>query len=147
MLSSAYPWIKSLHIVAVISWMAGLFYLPRIFVYHAERAPAGSETSETFKVMERKLLRLIMTPAMVVTWLLGVLLAATPGLVDWSAGWIYVKVLAVAGLTLFHHWLGQRRRDFAGDRNRVTGRSYRMMNELPLLALVIIVVMVVVRPF
>jgi putative membrane protein len=146
-LTIAYPWIKALHIVALISWMAGLFYLPRIFVYHVERAPVGSETSETFKVMERKLLRLIMNPAMFATWGFGVLLALTPGIVDWGAGWFYVKLTAVAGLTLFHHWLGRRRRDFAADRNLVTGRRYRLMNEVPTLAVLIIVVMVVVRPF
>jgi putative membrane protein len=148
MLVSAYPWIKSLHIVAMVAWMAGLFYLPRLFVYHSERASPGSEQSEVFKVMERKLLRLIMNPAMVATWVFGVLLALTPGLVDWSgAAWMYVKLLMVLGLTLFHHWLALRRKDFARDANKVSGRTFRLMNELPLAALVVIVVMVVVRPF
>lgn len=148
LLTTAYPWIKSLHIVAMASWMAGLFYLPRLFVYHAERAAPGSETSEVFKIMERKLFRLIMNPAMVVTWILGLLLAVTPGIVDWTgSAWIYVKLAAVVGLTWFHHWLGRRRRDFARDSNPVSGRTYRMMNELPLVALLVIVVMVVVRPF
>lgn len=146
-LSIAYPWIKAFHIVAVISWMAGLFYLPRLFVYHVERAPAGSETSETFKVMEHKLLRLIMAPAMIATWILGILLALTPGIVDWSAGWFYVKLLGVAGLTVFHHWLGKRRRDFETDSNSRSGRTYRLMNEVPTLAVLVIVIMVVVRPF
>jgi uncharacterized integral membrane protein (TIGR00701 family) len=94
-LVAAYPWIKSLHIVAMVAWMAGLFYLPRLFVYHSERASPGSEQSETFKIMERKLLRLIMNPAMAATWILGILLAITPGIVDWSgAGWIYVNLRA-----------------------------------------------------
>lgn len=146
-LSIAYPWIKAFHIVAVISWMAGLFYLPRLFVYHVERAPAGSETSETFKVMEHKLLRLIMAPAMIATWILGILLALTPGIVDWSAGWFYVKLLGVAGLTVFHHWLGKRRRDFETGSNSRSGRTYRLMNEVPTLAVLVIVIMVVVRPF
>jgi putative membrane protein len=146
-LNAAYPWTKSLHIVAVISWMAGLFYLPRLFVYHAERAAPGSETSETFKIMERKLLRLIMNPAMIATWLLGITLALTPGLVDWSAGWFYVKLAGVSALTYFHHWLGWRRKDFLADRNQTSGRTFRLANELPLAALVVIVVMVVVRPF
>lgn len=146
-LSAAYPWTKSLHIVAVISWMAGLFYLPRLFVYHAERAAPGSETSETFKIMERKLLRLIMNPAMIATWLLGIALALTPGLVDWGAGWFYVKLVGVSALTYFHHWLGWRRKDFLADRNRTSGRTFRLANELPLAALLVIVVMVVVRPF
>jgi putative membrane protein len=147
-LVTVYPWIKSLHIVAMVAWMAGLFYLPRLFVYHSERASPGSEQSETFKIMERKLLRLIMNPAMAATWILGILLAITPGIVDWSgAGWIYVKLLVVFGLTLFHHWLALRRKDFARDTNKVSGRTYRLMNELPLAGLLVIVVMVVVRPF
>jgi putative membrane protein len=147
-LTTAYPWIMSLHIVAMASWMAGLFYLPRLFVYHAEQAAPGSETSEVFKVMERKLYRLIMNPAMIATWCLGLLLALTPGIVDWTgSAWFYVKLAAVAGLTWFHHWLGLRRKDFVADRNAVTGRSYRMLNELPIVALLVIVVMVVVRPF
>jgi putative membrane protein len=147
-LSAAYPWIKALHIVAIVSWMAGLFYLPRLFVYHAERAEPGSELAEVFKVMETKLLRLIMNPAMAATWVLGILLALTPGLVDWrSDGWIYVKLAGVGALTWFHHWLALRRKDFVRDRNRFSGRTYRLMNELPLAALLLIVVMVVVRPF
>jgi putative membrane protein len=146
-LSLAYPWIKALHIVAVVSWMAGLFYLPRLFVYHAELAAAGSELAEVFKVMEAKLLRLIMNPAMTATWALGILLALTPGVVEWSEAWIYVKLAGVAVLTWFHHWLALRRKDFARDANRLSGRTYRLANELPLAALVLIVVMVVVRPF
>jgi putative membrane protein len=148
LLTALYPWIKSLHVISMVAWMAGLFYLPRLFVYHAEQAPMGSATSETFKVMERKLLRLIMSPAMIATWVFGVLLLVTPGIVDWlSDGWIYVKLAAVLGLTWFHHWLAQQVKNFGDDCNDVTGRRYRMMNEVPTLALVIIVVMVIVRPF
>lgn len=147
LLSALYPWTKALHIVAIVAWMAGLLYLPRLFVYHAD-APAGSAVSETFKVMERRLHRAIMSPAMVVTWLAGLMLAATPGLVAWgSDGWIWVKLAGVGYLTWFHHWLGRRRRDFAKDRNGLGSRTYRMMNETPTIALVVIVVMVVVRPF
>jgi putative membrane protein len=147
-LSAIYPWTKALHIIAVVSWMAGLFYLPRLFVYHAERAAPGSELAEVFKVMEAKLLRLIMNPAMIATWILGILLAVTPGLVDWRGdAWIYVKLAGVLALTWFHHWLARRRKDFARDANRLPGRTYRLMNELPLVALIVIVVMVVVRPF
>lgn len=146
-LAAAYPWTKVLHIVAMVAWMAGLFYLPRLFVYHAERAPAGSEMAETFATMERRLLRGIMNPAMTATWIFGIMLALTPGLVDWSQGWIYVKLTAVAALTVFHHWLARRRKDFARGENRLSGRSWRLANELPLLALLVIVTMVVARPF
>jgi putative membrane protein len=146
-LAAAYPWTKVLHIVAMVAWMAGLFYLPRLFVYHSERAQAGGELAQTFEVMERKLLRGIMNPAMIATWTLGILLALTPGLVDWNRGWIYVKLATVAALTVYHHWLGRRRKDFLLGENRLSGRSWRLVNELPLVALVIIVTMVVVRPF
>ena len=146
-LATTYPWTKVLHIVSMVAWMAGLFYLPRLFVYHAETAPPGSPLSETFKTMERKLFRQIMNPAMIATWTFGLLLAFTPGIVDWSSGWIYVKLFAVAALTGFHHWLGRRRRDFSRDENRLSGRTYRLVNELPLLALLVIVTMVVVKPF
>lgn len=146
-LSAAYPWTKVLHIVSVVAWMAGLFYLPRLFVYHAERAAQGGELADTFAVMERKLLRGIMNPAMTATWIFGIALALTPGLVDWGAGWIYVKLAAVTLLTIFHHWLALRRKDFARGENRVSGRTWRLVNELPLVALVVIVTMVVVRPF
>ena len=148
LLSGLYPWTKALHIIAMVAWMAGLFYLPRLLVYHAERAAPGSELSETFKVMERRLLRAIMAPAMAATWLLGLMLAATPGLVDWGHDlWIWVKLSAVLGLSWLNGWLARRVADFAADRNRVSGRTYRLANEAPTLALVVIVVMVVVRPF
>jgi protoporphyrinogen IX oxidase len=146
--SAAYPWIKAFHVIAVVTWMAGLFYLPRLFVYHAERGAPGSDLSEVFKVMERKLQRLIMLPAMIATWILGMLLILTPGIITWSAdGWIYVKLTAVAVLTWFHHWLVRRRRDFAEDRNTVPARHYRLMNEVPTGALFVIVLMVIVKPF
>jgi putative membrane protein len=111
LLSALYPWIKALHLVAVISWMAGLLYLPRLFVYHCD-APPGSPQSETFKVMERRLLRGIMNPAMAATFALGGVLLATPGVVDWSAGWIHLKLALVAGLTVAHHLMGRWRQDF-----------------------------------
>jgi putative membrane protein len=141
-----YPWLKALHILSVIAWMAGLLYLPRLFVYHADARP-GSDASETFKVMERRLLRGIMHPALVGTYLFGALLAATPGLVDWSQGWIYVKLAAVLALTAIHQRLSVWRRDFAADRNRRSAGFYRAINEVPTLLLILIVVMVVVRPF
>jgi protoporphyrinogen IX oxidase len=146
-LIAVYPWTKVLHIVAMVAWMAGLFYLPRLFVYHAERAASGGAMAETFATMEGRLFRGIMNPAMIATWLFGLALALTPGIVDWSHGWIYVKLSAVVALTGFHHWLGRRRKDFARGDNRLSGRTWRLVNELPLVALLVIVTMVVVRPF
>jgi len=142
-----YAWLKAFHIIAVIFWMAGMLYLPRLFVYHCG-AEVGSVQSETFKVMERRLLRAIMNPAMIATWLFGLALLATPGVVDWGRDlWIYPKLASVGALTWLHHWLGLRRKEFAADRNIRTGRTYRMMNEVPTVALIVIVIMVIVRPF
>lgn len=147
LLIAAYPWTKALHIISMVAWMAGLFYLPRLFVYHSERG-GPDDVTETFKVMERRLLRFIMNPAMTATWIFGILLVLTPGIVDWrSEGWFHVKLAAVVAMTWVHHWLALRRKDFARDANTRSGRTYRMMNELPTLLLVVIVVMVVVRPF
>ncbi len=145
-LTALYPWIKALHIIAVISWLAGLLYLPRLFVYHAS-APVGSETAETFKVMERRLLRGIMTPAIVLTYIFGAVLAAIPGVVDWRHGWIWAKLALVAVLTLFHHMLMRWRRAFAEDRNRHTARFFRIVNELPAALMLAIILLVVVKPF
>ena len=147
LLLAGYPWIKAFHVVALVSWMAGLFYLPRLYVYHAERGKPGGELSETLTVMEFKLLKYIMNPAMIATWVLGILLASTPGVVDWTAGWFYIKVVFVLALSGFQGWLTARGRDFASDRNTVSGRTYRLMNEVPTIALVVIVIMVIVRPF
>ncbi|HEX4112490.1 MAG TPA: protoporphyrinogen oxidase HemJ [Stellaceae bacterium] len=145
-LADAYPWIKSAHIVSVVAWLAGLLYLPRLFVYHAEAAP-GSDQSETFKLMERRLLRGIMNPAMIATLIFGALLAATPGLVDWSMGWIWVKLTGVAGLSLLHHLYARWRKDFAADKNTRPAKFYRLANEIPMVILIVIVVMVVAKPF
>jgi protoporphyrinogen IX oxidase len=141
-----YPWLKALHIVSVVAWMAGLLYLPRLFVYHAEARPGG-EAAETFKLMERRLLRQIMNPAMVATYVFGILLALTPGVVEWSQGWIYIKLVGVAGLTILHHRLARWRRDFAADANRHPARVFRLVNEIPTLLLLLIVLMVVAKPF
>ena len=146
-LSMSYPWIKAIHIMAVISWMAGLFYLPRLFVYHAERVEAGSETDGLFQVMEVKLLRFIMNKAMIATWIAGLLMVLTPGIIDWSAVWPYTKGISVIAMTWFHMWLAGRRKDFERGENVLTGRRYRMMNEVPTVLMLIIVVSVVVRPF
>jgi putative membrane protein len=145
-LADAYPWIKSAHIVSVVAWLAGLLYLPRLYVYHADAAP-GSDKSETFKLMERRLLRGIMNPAMIAAYVFGIALAATPGLVSWSMGWIWVKLAGVAGLTLYHYLLSRWRKEFAEDRNRRRARFYRFINEIPFLVLILIVVMVVAKPF
>ena len=147
LLTSLYPWTKSFHVMSVLAWMAGLFYLPRLYVYHVEQIAPGSPADATFQTMERKLLRQIMNPAMVATWALGLCLALTPGVVDWSAVWPWTKAAAIGGMTWFHHWLGLRRKDFAAGRNTRTGRTYRMMNEVPTLLMVVIVISVIVRPF
>ncbi|MCV6596678.1 MAG: protoporphyrinogen oxidase HemJ [Mangrovicoccus sp.] len=146
-LSAAYPWVKSMHVVSVIAWMAGLFYLPRLFVYHVEQVGAGSETDTLFQTMEMKLLRLIMNPAMISTWIFGLLLVFTPGIIDWTAIWPYAKFAAVGGMTWFHHWLGLRRKDFIAGVNTRSGRDYRIMNELPTLFMLVIVFAVIARPF
>jgi len=144
--SAAYPWLKALHIVAVIAWMAGLLYLPRLFVYHAE-APAGSNRAATFEIMERRLMRGIMMPALFMTYLFGIALLATPGIVDWRQGWIWAKLALVLLLTVFHGFLERWRRDFAAGRNAHRARFYRIVNELPTLAMIAIVILVVVKPF
>jgi protoporphyrinogen IX oxidase len=144
-LSVLYPWTKSMHVVAVIAWMAGLFYLPRLFVYHAEVVDLGGETDALFQTMERRLLRAIMNPAMIATWVFGLLLVLTPGVVDWGEIWPWTKAAAVLTMTWFHHWLSLRRKDFAVGRNRLDGRRYRMMNELPTVLVIVIVFSVIVK--
>jgi putative membrane protein len=144
-LADWYPVIKSLHVISVISWMAGLFYLPRLFVYHAEQVQAGSRTDAMFQTMERRLLRAIMNPSMLATWLFGLALVFTPGVVDWSAPWSWVKAACVLAMTGFHGWLAARRRDFAAGRNSRSGRTYRMMNEVPTVLMVVIVFAVITR--
>lgn len=140
-----YPWVKTAHILSLIAWMAALFYLPRLFVYHADAAPGG-ETSETFKVMERRLLRAIGNPAMIATWVFGLWLAI--GYVGFAGnGWLHAKIFLVVLLTGYHMMLARWRRGFAEDRNAKTGRFFRMINEVPTLLLIGIVILVVVRPF
>lgn len=143
-LGSVYLWVKALHVMAVLAWMAGLFYLPRLFVYHAERGQSGAEPAATLGIMEEKLLRMIMNPAMIVAWLCGLALVLTPGIVDWSMIWPWTKAAAVLAMTWFHMWLaGQRRKLVAG--HGLSGRSYRMMNELPTLLMVVIVLSVILK--
>ncbi len=145
-ISEFYPWIKALHIISVISWMAGLLYLPRLFVYHCE-LEGGSAESERFKAMEWRLLRAIMNPAMIAAYLFGGLLLAIPGLIDWSSGWIYTKFVLIAGMTEMHHRLARWRKDFAADRNQRPAKFYRIANEVPTLLMIGIVILVVVKPF
>lgn len=144
LLASLYPWTKSLHIMSVIAWMAGLFYLPRLFVHHVEQAD-NAHMRETFQMMEKKLLKLIMNPASIATWVFGLMLVFTPGIVDWGMVWPWTKAVAVIAMTWFHHWLGKRRKDLEAGTNRVTGRQYRMMNEVPTLLMIVIVLSVVVK--
>lgn len=146
LLSSVYPWVKALHVVSVMSWMAGLFYLPRLYVYHAEQVQAGLLMAEDlFQTMERRLLRAIMTPAMIATWLFGLMLVMTPGIVDWSAVWPWAKTAGVLGMTWFHMWLAARRKEFAAGANLRTGRTYRIMNEVPTILMLVIVFAVIVK--
>ncbi len=142
----AYPWIKALHIIAVIAWMAGQLYLPRLFVYHCAAEP-GSVQSETFKVMERRLLRAIMNPAMAAAWLFGIALLLTPGAVDWSDGWVHAKLVLVIAMSALHGALARWRHDFANDANTHSARFYRYANEAPTALLVAIVILAVVKPF
>ena len=145
-LDSAYLWIKVGHIVSVISWMAGMFYLPRLFVYHAERGAVGSELDQTFQVMEAKLLKVIMGPAMMASWFFGLILIGM-GAFDFGAGWSWVKLVAVILMTVTHVWLSRCCKDFAQGRNIRNGRYFRLVNEVPTVLMFIIVIMVVVRPF
>ncbi|GJE15790.1 protoporphyrinogen oxidase HemJ [Methylobacterium marchantiae] len=141
-----YPWIKAIHVIAVISWMAGLLYLPRLFVYHASLPAdaASSAQSETFKVMERRLMKAIMNPAMIVTWLLGLFLAWQSGF--YASGWMQAKFVLVLAMSGCHGWFSRMVKDFAADRNIRNHRFYRMVNEVPTLLMVAIVVLVVVKP-
>jgi len=149
LLLSLYFWIKAIHLIAVISWMAGLLYLPRLFVYHCEAAP-GSETSETFKVMEEKLARYIMRPAMLVSLGLGLLMIAvpgTPGYLPQAGYWLWLKLFFVVGLLGAHFAMMGWKNDFALDRNARPQRFFRIANEVPTLLMVGIVICVVVKPF
>lgn len=146
-MADLYPWIKSLHVISVIAWMAGLFYLPRLYVYHVEQDAVTGPTEEMFQTMERRLLKAIMNPSMIATWIFGVWLALTPGIVDWAAFWPYMKFMAIVGMTWFHIWLAKERKALLVGSSTVTGRGFRVMNEVPTLLLIIIVVSVIARPF
>jgi len=139
-------WVKALHVLSIIAWMAGMLYLPRLFVYHAGVA-VGSEASETFKVMERRLYRGITTPAMIASWIFGLWLAFGFGIVDFSEGWMWLKAVFVLALSAAHGFYGRLLRDFATDRNQRPARFFRMINEIPFVFAIVIVIAVIVRPF
>jgi len=141
-----YLWFKAFHIIAMVAWMAGLFYLPRLFVYHADAAP-GSAVSETFKVMEARLAGMIMAPAAIATWVLGIGLAHITGQFSAPQAWFIIKMVAVIGLSVFHIVLLQHKTAFAKDRRIKPARYYRMINEVPTVLLIVIVIMAVVKPF
>lgn len=145
-LGAAYLWIKAAHIVFAIAWMAGLLYLPRLFVYHCGVAP-GSGNGEVFKVMERRLFRGIMTPAMLGAWALGALLVAASPAALLGTGWFYAKFALVLAMTGLHGFMGRWRREFAAGRNRRSAGFYRLVNEAPALLMVVIVILAVVEPF
>ncbi|MEQ1647339.1 MAG: protoporphyrinogen oxidase HemJ [Hyphomicrobiaceae bacterium] len=140
----AYDWIKAVHVMAIIAWMAGMLYLPRLFVYHTD-ARVGSELSETLKIMERRLLRIIINPAMVLAWVVGLWLAWSGG---WfKAPWFHGKLLFVIGLSAVHGHLAKSVRLFAADKNVRSSRHWRILNEVPALLMVVIVILVIVKPF
>jgi protoporphyrinogen IX oxidase len=139
-----YEWLKAFHVIAIIAWMAGMLYLPRLFVYHCEAEP-GSRQSETFKVMERRLLKAIINPAMVVSWGLGLWLAWKGGW--YAAPWLQAKVVLAVAMSGMHGFFVRWVRDFAVDRNRHTQKFYRIINEVPTIIMIVIVILVVVKPF
>lgn len=139
-------WVKALHVISVIAWMAGMLYLPRLFVYHAD-AEKGSVQSETFKVMERRLYRAITTPAMIASWVFGLWMIFLYGTGLFAMGWIWVKLAFVLVLSGIHGFLGRTLKAFARDENTRPAKFYRMINEVPTLAMIVIVIMVIVKPF
>lgn len=149
-LADLYVWTKSLHVMSVLAWMAGLFYLPRLFVYHVEGlnkqgVERDSDMDLLFRHQERLLLKAIMAPAMVSSWLFGLLLVLTPGIVDWESIWAWTKAASIIGMTWFHFWCAKARVDLAEGRSSLTGRQFRMMNEVPTLFMIVIVLSVIVK--
>lgn len=141
-----YLWIKALHIISVIAWMAGMLYLPRLFIYHVSAAP-GSDKSETFKVMERRLLRAIINPAMIAAFLFGGLLIAAQGGEIWQSPWFHLKGVCILGLAALHAMLARWRKEFFMDQNQHSEKFFRIANEVPTVLMIIIVIMAVVKPF
>lgn len=144
MLVEWYFWVKAFHIMSVIAWMAGLFYLPRLYVYHVER-PARPEPADTLIIMEEKLLRVIMNPSMISAWFFGLLLAITPGVVSFDTIWVWAKLAGILAMTGFHMWLARQRRLLLSGTSTMSGRQFRMMNEVPTVLMVVIVLSVVIK--
>jgi protoporphyrinogen IX oxidase len=142
----AYVWLKALHVISIIAWMAGLLYLPRLFVYHAAE-PAGSPASETFKVMELRLFRYIMVPAMLASYLFGIWMIVELGNSVWTMGWLHAKLVLVLMITMMHEMMGMWRRRFAQDRNQHSQKFFRVVNEVPTLLMIGIVILAIVKPF
>ncbi|MCB6177993.1 CopD family protein [Rhodobacter sp. Har01] len=136
---------RSMHIISVMAWMAGLFYLPRLFVYHVEEVGSGNPTDRLFQTMERRLIKAIMNPAAISTWVFGLCLVFTPGIVDWGSYWPWFKAFCVLVMTWFHFWCDWRRKEFAAGTNRLTGRAFRAMNELPTVLMFVIVFAVILK--
>ena len=143
-MSDSYAWLLALHIIAVIAWMAGMLYLPRLYVYHATAEPC-SELAGTFKLMERRLLRAIINPAMIAAWIFGLLLAWRGD--HWGEGWFHAKLVLLLAMQLIHASYARWRRQFAADANRHGARFYRVMNEAPTLLMILIVLLAVLKPF
>jgi putative membrane protein len=143
-MADLYPWIKALHVISVIAWMAGMLYLPRLFVYHAD-TPKGSPQSETFKVMERRLLKAIINPAMIATWLFGIAMVVMGD--AWNQKWLWAKLVLVLILSGLHGMFSRWQRDFANDANTRPAKFYRLINEVPTVLMILIVVLVIVKPF
>lgn len=141
---TVYPWVKALHVIAVISWMAGMLYMPRLFIYHTD-SEKGSQQSETFKVMEKRLLTVIMNPAMILSWVLGLYMAAF--IHHFQGGWLHAKLLAVVLLSATHGYFAGAVKRFARDENTRSPRFWRLMNEVPTVLMILIVILVVVQPF
>lgn len=149
-----YEWLKILHILAWTSWMAGLFYLPRLFVYHVERAAPGSEMAATFAVMQEKLLRFIMNPAMIVTWITGLILGFGGPNLDFAGGgwfgaggWLHLKLLLILAMSAFHGFCAKWRKELAAGNSTKSGRFFRIANEVPTVIFIIVVILVILKPF
>jgi len=143
-LTDWYLWLKAGHVISVIAWMAGIFYLPRLFVCHVESVGSPQLTG-TFEIMERRLLKAIMNPAMISTWAFGLMLASLPGVVQWGSPWVWVKLIGILGMTVFHVWLAGQRKALVAGTCTVSGRGFRIMNEVPTLLMVAIVISVIVK--
>ncbi len=139
-----YEWVKVAHILSVISWMVGFLYLPRLMVYHFS-SPVGGEASETFKIMERRLLKGIMTPAMILSWVFGLWLMVL--IAGWTQAWFIAKLFLVLILSVFHMIAARWVREFAEDKRERSGRFYRVVNEIPAVLMVFIVILVIIKPF